>query len=33
MMFLMWGGYWVHAWVWGVAVGSYWMEALDVTAN
>ena len=33
MMYLMWGGGWMHAWVWGMAVGSYWMEALHATTN
>lgn len=33
MMYLMWGGCWMHAWVWAMAVGSYWMEALDAATN
>lgn len=30
---LMWGGCWMHAWVWGMVVGSYWMEALHATTD
>ena len=33
MMYLVWGGCWMHAWVWGMAVGSYWTEALDAATN
>ena len=33
MMYLVWGGYWMHAWVWGMAAGSYLMEALHATTD